>query len=128
MTLHYRNINALFPKKLRKYIKKSHLAFHLRNFFLIVFGLTALIQIQMLFGLGMEHKSLLKERDKRLREYDYWVSAANQFPNIPDILYNASVVSLNVGKEERALSFLDKTLRIDPLFEEAQKLRDKLVD
>lgn len=93
---------------------------------MIVFVVTALLQIQILVNLGLKHGQFLKTKEIREREYEYWSSVANQFPNVPDILYNAGVASINVGKKEKALGFLDKALRLDPLFIEAQQLRNNL--
>lgn len=127
MRNYYRRIVALFPKKQYKLFKKSQVAFHLRNLLLVVFILTVLFQIQVLVFLSKNYQSILREKESRLKEYSYWEDIAGQFPNIPDILYNAALSSANIGRYDDAINYLDKALKLDPLFEDAIQLQKKLV-
>jgi Tfp pilus assembly protein PilF len=67
-----------------------------------------------------------KDYEVNIKQFRYWSGVASQFPNIPDILYNASVSSLNVGKTSEAKLYIDKALQIDPLFKQARELKKLL--
>ncbi len=58
----------------------------------------------------------------------YWSSVASQYPNIPDILFNAAVSAMTMGRNDVALAYLNKSIQIDPLFTKAITLRNLLTE
>jgi tetratricopeptide (TPR) repeat protein len=64
---------------------------------------------------------------EKMQEYSYWSGVATQFPNIPDILYNAALSSYNAGRRNEALKNLEKALLIDPLFKKAKILQSEIL-
>lgn len=127
MKFNSRSIPALFPKKYNKYIKVKYLAYYLRNFLLIVFIILALFQLQVLVFLTNGYGEALAIHESKTKKYEYWKSVINQFPNIPDVLYNASLSAFNAGQKLDALDYVEKALRIDPLFEDAVKLKNEIL-
>ncbi len=65
---------------------------------------------------------------ERAAEYEYWSGVATQFPNIPDVLYNAALSSYNAGKKNEAIKNLEKALLIDPLFKKAKVLQNEITE
>lgn len=126
MKINYRIITDLFPKGIKKYINSAYVALHLRNFLFIFFALMAGVLLQILVILNAKYTEIRREYQVKENTYVYWNSIVSQFPNIPDILYNASLSALSMGKREEAGKFVNKALSIDPLFEEALRLREKI--
>ncbi len=127
MKINSRIITAIFPKKYKKYIKASSLAYHLRNFLLAVLILFALFQLQLLVILTNGYGNALAIHENKAKKYEYWKSVISQFPNVPDILYNTSLSAFNAGYKLEALDYVEKALRIDPLFEDAVKLKNEML-
>ena len=122
-----RKITAILPKNYKRYISSRYLAFYLRNFLLIFFLLTAGILIQILVVMNTRYEMTKKMAQEKMQEYSYWSGVATQFPNIPDILYNAALSSYNVGRKNEALKNLEKALLIDPLFKKAKILQSEIL-
>lgn len=127
MKLNYRNIPALLPKRYTKIIKKSIFKYHLRDFLLVSLILIALFQLQILVLLNGEYKKDQIEYQSKIDNFRYWQEVSEQFPNIPDILYNASLSAFNAGNKTQALEYVEKALIIDPLFERASNLKKEII-
>lgn len=123
-----RKITALLPKSYRRYISTKYLAFYLRNFLLLFLLLTAAILLQILVVMNTRYEMTRKVVQKKTAEYIYWSGVATQFPNIPDILYNAALSAYNVGKKDEAIKNLQKALLIDPLFKKAKVLHNEITE
>ncbi|MDO8269426.1 MAG: hypothetical protein Q7T54_02010 [Candidatus Levybacteria bacterium] len=126
MKKYHRIITDLLPKKIRKWVNKRYFAIYLRDFLFIFFVLLIGVLLQLLVilnGRYMEVRKLFFENNEK---YYYWNSVASQFPYIPDILYNAALSSFAVGKGSEAMQLINKAIQIDPLFEEAVKLRNQM--
>lgn len=127
MNINLRKITALLPKEAARKLNNRYFAEHLRSFLFIVFVLIAGILLQLLVFLNGKYKKVQNNYEKTLKTYVYWSSVASQYPNIPDILYNASLSALTMGREDVALSYLNKSIQIDPLFDKAIALRDLII-
>lgn len=66
--------------------------------------------------------------EKKRSDFTYWTGTASQFPNMPDILYNAAVSAYNAGQGGVAISYLDKALQLDPLFGKAQEFKKEIIN
>ena len=84
--------------------------------------------LQILVNLNSRYELSKIEYQKKIDEYKYWNGVVSQFPNIPDILFNASLSALNAGKKEEALRNIEKALQIDPLFKKALELKREIVE
>lgn len=89
--------------------------------------ISAGILLQFLVYLNQKSIAAEKEYDAKMKEFSYWSSVASQFPNIPDILFNASLSAFETGNTSEALHLIDKALNIDPVFKKAQDLRDEII-
>lgn len=127
MSVYLRKITALLPKKLRKRLFNRRIATYLRAFLFIVLVVLAGITLQILVLLQQRSLITKREYEVRVKKFQYWSSVASQFPNIPDILYNASISSYSVGNEKQALRYVNKALQIDPLFKKAQILKEEIL-
>lgn len=85
----------------------------------------------MLFSIFVVQNTLsnsyLNQKEKQDRFF-YWEKKVQEFPNSPDILYNAALSAVKVNKNETALKYLNQALTLDPLFDEAIILREEIVD
>jgi tetratricopeptide (TPR) repeat protein len=121
-----RTFTALLPKGTKRYISKSLMASYLRNFFFLFFVIFVGIILQLLVFLNREYILAKQIYEKRSSDFHYWTSIAEQYPNMPDILFNASVSAYNVGQKTIALNYLDKALQLDPLFEKARIFKGEI--
>ena len=128
MVFNFRTITALLPKGLRKLLSNKYLAIHIRGYFFLFFVLLALVLLQLLVFLNARHQLARDNYAQKTKEYKYWTGVVSQFPNIPDILYNASLSAFNVGEDIEAKLYLSRALKIDPLFEKAIELRKEIGD
>lgn len=87
----------------------------------------AIILVVAIYDMRKEIKTINAIKNEREEKASYWRSAVAQYPTEPDVLYNASVASLNVGDKKAALDYLQKALHIDPLFVKANALREEIV-
>lgn len=123
MSSFFRRITALLPKEIFGYVTNRHVATQLRALLFFILVIWAGILLQTLVFLDQKIIYAKREYETNAKQFRYWSGVALQFPNIPDILYNASVSALNVGKISEAIQYLDKALQIDPLFKDARELR-----
>ena len=118
-----RKISALSPKDLfKKHVIKRKVAIHIRNYLLLILFFQATLLVAILFFLGFLLQEKVSIRGIKEKDYLYWSSVADQYPNQPDILFNAAKSSYENGEKSKASEYVKKALQIDPLFEKAQKL------
>jgi len=125
---YYRKIAALFPKDLQKgtSIVNKKVLHHLAQILFLVLLLQVLLFIAAIVLLKGEYRVRVEEFVKLQQEHTYWVKMVEQYPNAPDVLYNAALTSKNVGNTEEAVRYLDRAIKLDPLFMEARLLRKSL--
>jgi tetratricopeptide (TPR) repeat protein len=70
--------------------------------------------------------SYLSQKEKQNRFY-FWMEKIGEYPNSPDVLYNAALSANAINKNETALNLLKKALTYDPLFIEAKNLQEEIV-
>jgi len=127
--MHYlRRITDLLPRNFSNTINRRFIALYLRDFLFLVGILIAGVLLQILVDLYKKIDISRQVFEAQVSEYAYWQAVAAQYPNIPDIQYNASVGALKVGRLNEAIYHIDRALMLDPLFEKAQKLKNKMVD
>ena len=125
----YRKINAILPKSWKKKGKSifNGIFFHyLAQFLFLVLLAQVMLFLVVAFFLQSEYRLKSDEYNSRQAEQVYWTRVAEQYPNAPDVLYNAAVSAINVGNSKEALVYIDRALKLDPLFMEARLLRKSL--
>ncbi len=86
--------------------------------------------IVMLFSIFILQSTLtntyLVQKDKQERFY-FWMEKVEEYPNSPDVLYNAAVSANEISKKETAIKLLNNALLFDPQFKKAQDLRTEII-
>lgn len=131
MKKYYRRIAALLPKGTRKGKKvklfnKVYFVFYLKDFLFLVLAVQAFVLIIALFMLNQLYEQKKQKFDQREQKYIYWSKVSGEYPNAPDVLFNAAKSSYEFGETDKALSYIDKALKIDPLFIQGQKLQTEI--
>lgn len=120
-------VRRVLREKAKKNINKEHFVPYFLNFVLFVLIIQALISIIIIVALN---KVLVKSSEvnyKKQQTNIYWGSVAGQYPNAPDVLFNAAKSSYEIGDRQKALFYVEKSLKIDPLFDKAQKLKNEIL-
>lgn len=107
-------------------VNPKHVAHNLRNFLFLVLVLIAGILLQLLVFLNNKVRTTQKDFEARYAKFEYWRQVATQYPNIPDILYDAALSAYNVGNAQEAINYLNKAIQLDPLFQRAQELKKEI--
>ena len=99
---------------------------------LILFSLfllsTLIIMLFSIFVLqSILTDSYLSQKEKQNRFY-FLMEKVEEYPNSPDVLYNAAISANAINKNETALNLLKKALIYDPLFMEAKNLQEEIVN
>ena len=126
MKQYIRTITALLPKGVKKYINSKYLVFYVRDFLFLLLLILVWIQLQLLVTLSKRSETAKHQYGAKMKNQHYWISVASQFPNVPDILYNAALSSFEFGKPNEALEYVNKSLQLDPLFKKALVLRNEI--
>lgn len=121
-----RTITAYLPKGIRNSFASGQVGYRLSSFFFLLFLIIAGILLQTLVFLNAKTGTAKREREIKDKDYSYWSSVASQYPAIPDILYNAALSALNDGRKKEAMEYIDKALRLDPLFKKAIELKNEI--
>jgi tetratricopeptide (TPR) repeat protein len=85
------------------------------------------VQLQILVFLSNNYNNAKTEYSNRVSQYKYWSGVAGQFPNIPDILYNASLFAFQAGRKIEAINYIERAIKIDPLFKDAYRLKEEIL-
>lgn len=93
---------------------------------LVVIGVAILIVGADLQKNIQNKQNLEKERVKVVREIEYWEKTIEKYKNFRDAYFQLAVLNYRLGNFEKAKSFLQKTLELDPNFEEAKDLEKLL--
>lgn len=117
MNNYFRKITALLPKGIET---------HLRSFLFLFFVILAGAILQILVTLNGKYLEYRKNYAQKIEEYEFWSSVVRQYPNIPDVLFNASISAYNAGKKSESDEYIKKALRIDPLFKKAELFQKEI--
>lgn len=67
------------------------------------------------------------DQKTRQERFSFWMERVEEYPNSPDILYNAAIAALDIEKRETALKLVNKSIVLDPLFTKATVLQLEIV-
>ena len=123
-----RKFTALLPKSIirNKVINRKYLVVYLRDFLFLVLVVQIGVFLQVLVILNQKYTNMKAKHNEKVKAEKYWQSVAFQYPNAPDILFNAAKSSYDAGNSKNAREYIDKAIRIDPLFVKAHELRDEM--
>lgn len=97
----------------------------------IVF-LFAAVFVFILFTAGnlqrnyIQNQQIQLERQKLIREINIWKSFSDKYKNYKEVYFQIAVRKYQLGNFKSAKAYLQKTLFIDPNYEEALKLQKEL--
>lgn len=125
---YYRKITELLPLRLLiwKYLNQPDLR---RSYleFLIFFTLTLSIFLSLFVALTyLNYFEVKKEHDMALGNFRYWEQVIETHPNFTDGYYNAALYAGRLGQKEKAIELINKALVLDPMFSEAEKLKEEI--
>lgn len=124
-----RKIAALLPKGFKKklgIVLNKYTMHHLARILFLIFLCCVVLLIGLIFLFREELRQKRQEYTMLYNQKIYWVNLAKQYPNAPDILYNAAISAKNIGNEKEAVDYLNQALKLDPLFMEARLLKKTL--
>jgi hypothetical protein len=124
-------MRKILPQNYRKITAKSreHFEKHSGKYFKFIFGFEVFLTVVLIASVGflfLKYKNVQKERVGELKRLVFWEQQTVKFGNYPEAYYNAAVHAARLGDNEKALEYLDKSLEINPHYEPAKNLRDKL--
>lgn len=121
-----KNKSLKYSKGAHKYVYNRQLAVNVRNFLVVFLIILIGVLLQTLVFVNGRYNQVRAEFYDRQEEYRYWTNVVQQYPTVPDVLYNASLSALRVGDKDEALGFIKKAINIDPLFEKAYLLQNEI--
>lgn len=127
MKEYYRRITVGLPNYINRYVSFRLLAYHMRDYFFLIFVLLVFAMLQILVILNNNLKDARTRYEVAMKDYRYWISVSTQFPAVPDIQYNASLSAYKVGERGEALRLIGNAIAIDPLFEKAHELKSEIL-
>ncbi|MBI4100491.1 tetratricopeptide repeat protein [Candidatus Microgenomates bacterium] len=92
----------------------------------VVIGVAILIVGADLQKNIQKKQDIEKERVKIAKEIEYWEKTIEKYKDFRDAYFQLAVLNYRLGELEKAKPFLQKTLELDPNFEEGREL-EKLV-
>lgn len=132
--IYYRIITERLPhnllKKELKYLKKVVTVKYLKQE-LSIFSISFLalsLSILVLY-VTISYIKFVGSRDNWLRANDnliYWRQVAEKQGNSPDAYYQAGLAAATLGENSKAYEYLQKALSLDPDFDKARLLENKL--
>lgn len=118
-----RNIPDLLPKA-HVFTKRfgvsisRYLFFYLVGLFIFLF-LLATFLLRVYQGVAMVRTG----EEKKLF---YWETIIHEHPNFPDAYFKAAVSAVRLREKDKARGYLDQALTLDPLFKEAEALKERI--
>lgn len=118
----YRRIteNKDFPHVL-KILKKMAIVFVFAAIF--VFILFILADLERNY---VQNQQIQTERQKLIHEINIWKSFSDKYKNYKEVYFQIAVREFQLGNFKSAQQYLQKSLFIDPNYEEALKLQKEL--
>lgn len=72
------------------------------------------------------YSQLQAQREKDLKMLATWEHLITKYPNYPEVYYNAAFYGARVGDREKALQYVEKSLRLNPNFTPSSVLQKEL--
>lgn len=130
---YYRKITEALPQGIKKSAKEgihsvrktatSHLGRYLVLFLVLLSAMLTLIIVQ----LYADYRRAVEERQKAIDSLSYWEEIVTSHPNFTDAYYNAGIYAAKLGDRQKAYDYLKRAINLDPEFEEAKELEEKIL-
>ena len=98
---------------------------------LAIFIITFLLSLSATLGYLLvqtmkEYQAEQAQKAKVETKFSYWQYVVEHNPKFPPGYYQAAIYALRLGKKEKAIQWLDKAIELDPNFNEAERLLEKI--
>ncbi len=119
-------------QKIRKIVSKLGLRGNQVSRNLLILGTLCLLStlVVMLFSIfvlqNMLEDSYMNQKTRQDR-FVFWMERVEEYPNSPDVLYNAAIAAIELNKKETALKLVNKSIVLDPLFSNAINLQEEII-
>ncbi len=134
-----RKITARLPKKSDKVIvetKKKVLktagelypSTHFPRFILSFLVAVAILLAVLVVVSYVSYQTAAESKQRVVDNYIYWSEVAENHPNSPDAYYNAGKYAYELNKLNEAVELLDHAIELDPGFEKAILLQEKIIE
>lgn len=80
----------------------------------------------ILIYLSGNYLSLKQKREKELASLYSWENLIRQFPNYPEVYYQAAIHAGNLKDNQKSVEYIEKALLLNPNMDEAKRLREEL--
>ncbi len=95
-------------------------------FVLVILTIFSFVLMFIFVELLDQYKALQEEQASIKSELLYWENALVTVPNSPDIYFQAGVAAFQLGDKELAAQYITKAIDLDPNFEAAIQLQEKI--
>lgn len=97
---------------------------------IIVSGTLILLILVMSFRVNGQIHRLTEEQQKHQQvaeERNYWQGVTTQYPGYRDAYFRLALLEYQLGEEDKALTAVNESIRLDPRFEAGKLLREKML-
>lgn len=128
-SVHFPNSIKKSSAPYRKWLIKHHKQLEKRvvAFILVILVTFSCVLIFVFVELLDQYQALQEEQASMKNELVYWEQAIATVPNSPDLYFQAAVVAFQLGDKNRASDYVVKALQLDPNFEHAKQLQEKIL-
>jgi len=88
--------------------------------------LTVFLSI-LLFYIWDQYEQYIQQKHVLTERLLYWEEVIETHANYPDAYFNAAVYAYRLKEKEKAYTYIEKSLVLDPLFLEAKQLRGQIL-
>lgn len=115
--------NILMKKKfytsLKEVLKASY---HLKIILFVSFAVTSLVFLAFFFITLRKYEALVVAYRAEEKKLYYWEGVVKKHSNYPDGYYKAALHAYRLKNKEKALSYIQQAMYLDPYFENAEIL------
>jgi tetratricopeptide (TPR) repeat protein len=92
----------------------------------VILAIFSFVLIFVFVELLDQYKTLQEEQASIKNELLYWENVLAAVPNSPDVYFQAGVVAFQLGDKKLASQYITEALALDPTFEAAIQLQEKI--
>lgn len=108
---------------------KNHIRTHTRVYLISIVVFEAIIVVALgitIIFLYNIYTQAHMTRIQALKSLSSWEKLFTKYPNYPEVYYNAAFYAARVGDREKAVVYIQKSLRLNPNFGPSLKLEKEL--
>ncbi len=122
-----------FPRIYRRIPEKTEILYVLKILrqMAVIFAFAAIIVFILFTAVDLyrnynKNQQIQSQRQKLIHEINIWKSFSDKYKNYKEVYFQIAVREFQLGNFKSAKAYLQKTLFIDPSYEEALKLQKEL--